>query len=384
MENELSEVVVVGKKFKTEGMEGSLQEAQDKVQWYRARLNVEVEGSEDYNYLMGKLKEWRQKEEQIKLNMELELSEAEPGSLQFIKDRQQYWNSKLQLSAYGTPEFKEAQKELAKLTKEEQKITVKMEFDGLNDLSKFGAMFDTAIAQPLEAADNVVNSIDKLTRSIKDGANEWEIFMGYISVGMSIFQGLESIMNVINTLSLLFASTSAKNAAATSAEASARTANSSAMVAETGTLSGLMATETAAVAPSLALTAATKQLAASQIFLAHAAIPFVGTSIAAGMVAEMEAVMAAIAAAGAFANGGIISAPTSIGDYALARVNGGEMILNSRQQGNLFNAIDKNRLYDTPGNIVAGEVKVKGTDLYIALKNLARTKSALGKNIGIK
>jgi len=44
--------------------------------------------------------------------------------------------------------------------------------------------------------------------------------------------------------------------------------------------------------------------------------------------AVISAITAALALAGKFANGGIIQGKTTIGDYNLARVNSGEMILN--------------------------------------------------------
>jgi hypothetical protein len=58
------------------------------------------------------------------------------------------------------------------------------------------------------------------------------------------------------------------------------------------------------------------------------------------------------------------------------------MILNGRQQKNLFNAIDENRL-GGGGAVVGGEIKIKGSDLYVALKNYSKVKGTLGKNTGI-
>ena len=56
-----------------------------------------------------------------------------------------------------------------------------------------------------------------------------------------------------------------------------------------------------------------------------------------------------------FANGGIVQGPSKIGDFNLVRVNGGELILNQRQQKNLFDMIDKNRVNNvnnTTGDVV--------------------------------
>ena len=61
-------------------------------------------------------------------------------------------------------------------------------------------------------------------------------------------------------------------------------------------------------------------------------------------------------------NGGIIAGNSTIGDYNIARVNSGEMILNNRQQKNLFNLLDGKG--GTSVN-AGGEVKlrIEGRDL---------------------
>lgn len=98
--------------------------------------------------------------------------------------------------------------------------------------------------------------------------------------------------------------------------------------------------------------------------------------------ATMLSTIAAIRSATAFANGGIVNGRTSIGDFNIARVNNGEMILNQRQQSHLFNLIDNNR--PSSNVTVNGEWKLKGQDLYMSMKNYGKGQTKLGKNIGIK
>ena len=117
---------------------------------------------------------------------------------------------------------------------------------------------------------------------------------------------------------------------------------------------------------------------------ASAGVPFPGNIAAiAAIIATITSVFASIASLGSFADGGIIQGHSTIGDYNLARVNGGEMILNTRQQNNLFRAINDNRL-GSKSSVVGGTIKIKGSDLYVALKNYGNTKSKVGKNIGIR
>lgn len=65
-----------------------------------------------------------------------------------------------------------------------------------------------------------------------------------------------------------------------------------------------------------------------------------------------------------YAEGGIITGPTSIGDYNLVRANGGEMMLNMRQQSNLFRLINNGYTggdYGNPHNVL---FKQRGADIY--------------------
>lgn len=84
-----------------------------------------------------------------------------------------------------------------------------------------------------------------------------------------------------------------------------------------------------------------------------------------------------------YASGGVISGGSSYGDQILARVNAGEMVLNRKQQSNLFRAIES-------GNIGAGqtvlvpEFKIKGSDLYGTLRNFSKSVGKTGKVTGIR
>lgn len=82
-----------------------------------------------------------------------------------------------------------------------------------------------------------------------------------------------------------------------------------------------------------------------------------------------------------FSQGGIFDGNSVVGDNNIARVNAGEMILTKTQQSNLFRLLDNNT---AGGNVSAGTVRVKGSDLYIALSNYSKVKSKVGKFTGIK
>lgn len=83
---------------------------------------------------------------------------------------------------------------------------------------------------------------------------------------------------------------------------------------------------------------------------------------------------------GAFADGGIVGGSLH-GDKVLARLNGGEMVLNKTQQSKLFHTIESGRFgsdITAPSTITW---KIKGSDLYGTLNNYKSIKIKQGKNI---
>lgn len=84
--------------------------------------------------------------------------------------------------------------------------------------------------------------------------------------------------------------------------------------------------------------------------------------------AGLAAVATTISTLKGFAEGGIIEGASHTGDKVLARVNAGEMVLNKRQQSNLFNLLDGNGIgHNTGGGKV--EFVIKGSALKGVLNN---------------
>ena len=66
-----------------------------------------------------------------------------------------------------------------------------------------------------------------------------------------------------------------------------------------------------------------------------------------------------------FADGGIVGGSSYFGDKLLARVNSGELILNQKQQESLYHMTEEDR----GGGVTIGFDRVRGSDIYLALKN---------------
>lgn len=221
-------------------------------------------------------------------------------------------------------------------------IKVEVETEGMKKMQEISKNANS-IFEGFSGIDNVVNNIDHLKDAFEEGANSWEIFMGALQTGMSIIQAVSSVMQAMNTIQELLGLTATETAAQTVAASQSEAA---AAVTNTAAKSG-------------------EAIAGATASGAKMPFPFNLVAIAAGV----AAVIAALGMiTGAFADGGIIGGNSYHGDKLLARVNSGEMILNGRQQQNLFNAIDGNRL---GSNGLGGEVvfTIKGSKLQGVLHN---------------
>lgn len=126
----------------------------------------------------------------------------------------------------------------------------------------------------------------------------------------------------------------------------------------------LISAVAAAIPQIVALTTAKKGEAIASGVASAAQTPFVGWLLAG---AAAAAVVAALASIPSFSTGGIFAGNSTIGDMNLARVNAGEMILNNRQQRNLFNLLNGNGTTVGSGGQV--EFKIRGKELVGVLAN---------------
>lgn len=234
------------------------------------------------------------------------------------------------------------------------------------------------VLKGIHAIDNVVNSFENLSNALGENANAWDTFMAIIQVVESVIAGINTVTEVANLLTEKSAINKAADATAASSSATATAAKAAA--------------ETAATAPAVALTTANKaleasvlDLAAAQIFAAHAGIPFAGVGIASGLITEMLAAQAAAKATvqsmQAFTEGGIIKGSSYWGDRLLVRANAGEMILNNRQQKNLFDLLDTGAMPQNGGTNVQVTGVIRGTDIMLVQQNTSKVLRKTGTKI---
>ena len=223
-------------------------------------------------------------------------------------------------------------------------IHLNLDIEGVKEgISQAMQMFDavSSLGNVVSSINSVYESFNNLSTAMDEAENSWERFMVGFDAGMKIMNVFTTILGTINTLMETFqmiqelvTAAKLKDAAATGVQMAA----DEAAAGSTMTKAGANMAETA--------TAAGK---------AVSWIPVVGPTLA---IAAIGAIMSALLSAmskSKFANGGIVPGASKIGDFNLVRVNGGELILNQRQQKNLFDMIDKNRVNNvnnTTGDVV--------------------------------
>lgn len=198
------------------------------------------------------------------------------------------------------------------------------------------------------AAKQMQSGVEGITEALKGNGNAWAVVCGIIDGFIALYNGIQTVVGIINLLT----TASTAHSVAKGVEATAE--GSEAAVRATAATTNAAASAATIVANKLEA-ASWKELAAAEYMAAHAYIPFAGYGIAAGFTAAM---LATVAAAGVpmLASGGLATGPTlaMVGEYAGASGN-----------PEVIAPLDKLRsLLPEPGEGVGNlEFRIKGDDL---------------------
>lgn len=249
------------------------------------------------------------------------------GSQKDLSDKISKKKAELEVAVVGSDKYKQLIKEIQELQGKKTQIDIQVEADSLTPAEKKLKKFKKASegsTETLKAMGTMFSSIGQMSDD-----ETAAILQGLASITGSIAEAVPAIMSLVG---------------AKSAEAVAN------------------GTAEASKVP----------------FPAN--IPAIATTVA----AIMSVIGTIASVAGSFAEGGIISGGSQIGDQMVAKVNSGEMIINGKQQQNLWKAISTGNLGgNTENHISVSNVRVKGSDLYLALKNYSKVKSKSGQFTGI-
>ncbi len=227
---------------------------------------------------------------------------------------------------------------------------------------------NVTLAKSWSTVKGVGSGITSLTDALQGNRDAWSTITGVVDAAIQIYEGINGIISIIQTLTAV---TGTSNTVVAASGVAATTAATAKVAAAPEEVAASVATMAAVKAEAMAY----RELAASEFMAAHAYIPFAGAGIAAGFIGMMQGLVASVAVT-PFANGGIVYGPTLalMGEYAGAKSNP-EVIA------------PLNKLKSLIGNNGGGgggvyELKVKGRDLVAVLANETRI-NRKGTNIKI-
>lgn len=224
----------------------------------------------------------------------------------------------------------------------------------------------SGIKDVASSSDRVVSAFENLRDVMNDvDATAWEQIM---AIWNAMTNTVDSILSVIHTVESI-ARISEKLSGAKEQESPEEHATKIVAAKAAEVAANEIATESEIQASRRKTESAAAEMAAKST-AAYAGIPFAGAGLAAAQIAAMTAmIQTAASMVPKFAQGGIITGGSTSGDKILARVNAGEMILNQRQQSNLFKAINSGNIGGAKSLSSTVTTRVRAKDLILAINN---------------
>ena len=183
------------------------------------------------------------------------------------------------------------------------------------EAEKTGTSVGKSLKSGWGAIKGMASSVESITDALKGNGSAWQIVCGIVDGFIGMYEGIKTVIGIINLLSAASAAHAATKGVEATAEGTEATVRA--------TTAATNAATSAAIITANKLEAASwKELAAAEYMAAHAYIPFAGFGIAMGFTTAM---LAAVTAAGIpmLADGGLASGPTlaMVGEYAGASGN---------------------------------------------------------------
>lgn len=283
--------------------------------------------------------------------------------------------------AVSSEEYDKISNSISGIDAEMTKLKKKMNFQELtDDIKSYTKELNSASLETTKGFVDGLHTIYNVITDLPDKLNEckdgFEGFFEIMDAGFSLIDSITSFIENIKKLTEFITLLSGAKEALASANVIQAQSTQQETAAEEQNTAATLSSAAADV------TAATASMTKAGANTAEASTEAAAQNSKMGPYGWIIGIAAALAVAGAlfgilgqakgFASGGIIQGKTTMGDQILARVNAGEMVLNKKQQANLFNLLDhgSNNGSDTP--LQVSTIRVKGSDLYLALSNYSK------------
>lgn len=391
--------------------EGSLNEAEQKIREITAELSNMDANSPDFESTLAKLDEWKDKQQHIQdlINHVDEDSQEIKDIIDDIKDAV----ADVQLHYdVGLISEESAKKAIAVMQREAEKMGIHLDLQldvkasktekFLESFSKYKNTVDDFSSSMSRAYDSITSLGDKLDEET-DAVKRFFLVFDTVSSSVSALQSAASAFTVIQKALSGTTKLTEEDTLATTTNTIAKEINANVLAAQglaaQSNVSGLESETTALAADTIATGANTEaSVANAAAKLAEAGASEANTTaneaesgsvIKTAIAKMMEAIaggakavaslgpigpVLAIAAAAAitaalvsafakaksqkFSTGGIYNSKSNVGDNGWARLNNGEMVLNTRQQKKLFQMLNSSGIIEnkSSNNVLSGDV----------------------------
>ena len=351
-----------------ETVQGSLEEANKKVQELQNKLAKTVPDTEEFKKLLAELDKWKKKQEEI--------TEAIDGSKTKLEQYNNLLNSVsnvkkgVEIGLYTSDEGQAMIDDLKKeFTKLGLKIPISIDINNIDGIQREWDKFTNTITTPIKAIETLGNSYKNMIDKMEDpNASEWDKFWSVMSYGETVISTVSTLLGVMSTVQEMVAQAKNRTAQATISETTAEAA--------------AISTKTAEAGANVTLAATAGGAAAAEGASSVASVPYVGPILAIAAIATiMAAILGMLSTVQGFATGGVVGGNSYTGDKILARLNSGELILNTAQQDALYKELNTPYVIDNQDfdNNIGGQVefKIKGTELVGVLNNYNKKSSRI-------
>ena len=312
---------------------------------------------------------------QSKIDINVEKYDELSGQISQLKELQNQVGKNTEAWQQYAEAIKGIESEQSKIVNETDSLVNDSKYEDLIDQVKkykkeLISVSYSSLKSGLSDINNIYSSFADLSDNLDRANNGFEKFMVIMNSAFSVIDSVVGIINgVSSVISIIQGIAGANNALSVSSAATAGAlgAQTASIVAQEAAGATKMAADVAQIATTKALTAALLEQAAAGFFAAHAYIPFAGFGIGAGFASSAAALVKSLGAAALLADGGIVGGNSYHGDTIIAGLNAGEMVLNRKQQANLFRALDNGISSNAGGGKV--EFEIKGSTLKGVLKN---------------
>ena len=361
---------------------GSVEEAEELVKtWETALKQVDINDTELVNNATKRLEDAKKELQRRKITVGLEVAaDITVGSPKWLDSVEKELKDKIANAVEGSPEWHELNDKLNEFQSNRKIQTEGVTIGGSAKLgSALRGDFEHSMQGYSDAISEIQNKLQSIDWSTPEGEDQFKRYVEKIQE----FKGELSTLSEVWEEAMMTPTEKAQKKLEDTADTINSVGNAisatSDLFSALGDIAGEEDLQVAGIVAKAVATVAlsfAQALTTAKSWIDWLAFGATGLTTMLTMISSIKQ-----ATAGSYAEGGIVGGSSYSGDRLLARVNSGEIILNSRQQRNLFNMLDTGTMPQRGGTNVQVTGVVRGTDLLLVQKNTNKVRAKSGSQI---